>query len=185
MTSPARRPVVVADAGPLIALAKCGHLALLTELFDAVHIPAAVLHEAAGDVRRADAVLIADFGGHFATVHADRDDSVYRALRPRLDEGEAQALSLAKFLRCGALIDERLGRAAAKEQHIPLFGVLGVLLQARRQGLLAQVRPAIDSLREAQYRISDALVRQVLDAAGETHPAEPELQSTPPSPTSR
>ena len=188
MTGSARRPVVVADAGPLIALAKCGHLALLQAVFEAVHIPATVLHEAAGDPRRADAAAVADFAARWATVHPDRDDALYRMLRLRLGEGEAQALSLAQALHCGVLMDERLGRAAATAQRIPLFGVLGVLLQANRLGRLPRVRPAIEALREAHYRLSDALVQHVLAAAGEVSPdpsTPPELPPSPPAPTAR
>lgn len=39
------RPVVVADSGPLIALAGCGQLDLLVAVFDTLHVPQKVLDE--------------------------------------------------------------------------------------------------------------------------------------------
>lgn len=39
---------VVVDAGPIIALAKTGHLALLPQLFDEVSVPERVMAEVSG-----------------------------------------------------------------------------------------------------------------------------------------
>ena len=76
-------------------------------------------------------------------------------------------MSLARAFRCGILIDERRGRAVAMAHNLPLFGVLGVLLQARRSGHLARVEPPVAELLAGGYRLSDALVAAVLRAAGE------------------
>ena len=43
------KPVIVADAGPLIALAKLQQLELLLKLFSAIYLPNAVLLEATRD----------------------------------------------------------------------------------------------------------------------------------------
>jgi len=50
------RPVVVSDAGPLIALAGCGLLDLLPAVFDAVHIPHAVLEGVLLQAKRIDKI---------------------------------------------------------------------------------------------------------------------------------
>jgi predicted nucleic acid-binding protein len=162
------RPAVVADAGPLIALARCRQLPLLTEVFAAIHLPQAVLEEAAIDLARPGARDIAAFAASHAQVHPNRDDALYAELRCHLDEGEAQALSLAHALGCGVLMDERRGRAAARRLNLPLFGVLGVLLTARRAGRLAHVAPILHCLQTNGYRIAPALVAAALEAAGES-----------------
>jgi uncharacterized protein len=110
---------VVCDSGPLIALAICGHLQLLT-LFDAIQLPQAVLEEMTADRSRAGAVDIMVFVEAHAKVHPNRDDAVYVAAAKYLDEGEAQALSLALALGCGLLMDERRGRQAAQRHGISL-----------------------------------------------------------------
>src|SRR5690606_17843572 len=162
------RPVVVSDSGPLIALAGCGELELLAAVFDVLHVPQAVLDETTADRSRPGAADIAAFVQARAQVHADRDDPVYAAAVGHLDEGEAQALSLAHALGCGVLIDERRGRQTAIRQGLPLFGVLGVLLQAKRIGKLERIAPALERMQANGYRVSQALVDAALKLADES-----------------
>jgi predicted nucleic acid-binding protein len=161
------RPVVVSDSGPLIALAGCGHLELLVAVFDAIHIPKAVLDETTKDRSRPGAADIAAFIQAHARVHANRDDAIYAAAIGHLDEGEAQALSLAQALGCGVLMDERRGRQTAIRQGLPLFGVLGVLLQAKRIGQIERIAPVLDRMQSNGYRFSQTLIDTALDLAGE------------------
>ena len=162
------RPVVVSDSGPLIALAGCGQLELLVAVFDVLHVPQAVLDETTADRSHPGAVDIAAFVEARAQVHADRDDPIYAAAVGHLDEGEAQALSLAHALGCGVLMDERRGRQTAIRQGVPLFGVLGVLLQAKRIGKLERIAPALERMQANGYRISQVLIDEALRLAGET-----------------
>jgi len=162
------RPVVVSDSGPLIALAGCGQLELLVAVFDVLHVPQKVLDETTADRSRPGAADIAAYVQARAQVHANRDDAVYAAAVGHLDEGEAQALSLAQALGCGVLMDERRGRQTAIRQGVPLFGVLGVLLQAKRIGKLERIAPALERMQTNGYRISQALIDEALRLAGET-----------------
>jgi predicted nucleic acid-binding protein len=65
-------------------------------------------------------------------------------------------------------MDERRGRQTANRQGVPLFGVLGVLLQAKRIGKLECVLPALEQMQTNGYRISQGLVDAALMLAGET-----------------
>ncbi|MBK6612874.1 DUF3368 domain-containing protein [Ottowia sp.] len=168
MNRPAsKRPVVVSDSGPLIALAGCGHLELLSAVFDQIHVPRVVLDETTADRSRPGADGIAAFVQAHARVHPRRDDARYTAAVSHLDEGEAQALSLAHALGCGVLMDERRGRQTAIRQGVPLFGVLGVLLQAKRTGKIERIAGALDQMQANGYRISRALIDAALKLAGE------------------
>lgn len=164
-----RRPIVVSDSGPLIALAGCGHLELLIDVFDAIHIPQLVLDETTADRSRRGAADIVAFVQAHAQVHPNRNDAIYSAVAQYLDEGEAQALSLARSLGCGVLMDERRGRQAAIRQGLPLFGVLGVLLQAKRIGKLERVAPALERMQLNGYRIAQPLMDEALKLAGEAY----------------
>jgi predicted nucleic acid-binding protein len=84
-----------------------------------------------------------------------------------LDAGEAQALSLANALGCGVLMDERRGRQAATRQGMQLFGVLGVLLQAKRIGEIEHIAPVLELIQSNGYRISKALIDETLKLADE------------------
>jgi predicted nucleic acid-binding protein len=97
------------------------------------------------------------------------DATEYETITEWLHEGESAAIALA--LRLGAdrlLIDEAAGREEAESLGIRCIGLLGILLQAKRNGRLAQVRPVIEKLRtEARFFISRKIEAEVLKVAGE------------------
>jgi len=162
------RPAVVCDAGPLIALAGCGCLELLLAVFGDIHVTQTVLDEVTLDQSRPGAREIADFVATHVRVHPGHSDALHLATIHVLDEGEAQTLSVAHALGCAVLMDERLGRRAAISHGIPLFGVLGVVLQAKRIGKIPCVLPILEAMQRHGYRIASDLVDKVLSLAGET-----------------
>lgn len=165
------KKIIVSDASPLIALAKLDSLELLFCAFSEVHLPYAVFAEATTVIQRIDAQRILMFAERYKNecffIHSDLNDTNHKAFKEVLDEGESQALALATKLNCGILIDERLGRAIASRYSIPVVGVLGVLLKAKEHGKITQVKPLIDSLQQHHYRLSDGVIRIVLQRAGE------------------
>ena len=50
---------------------------------------------------------------------------------------------------------------------LSVIGTLGVLLAAKREGLIAEVRPLVDELARQGFWVSPRLVRQAVLAAGE------------------
>ncbi len=98
-----------------------------------------------------------------------QNQALVTALQRDLDRGEAEGIALA--LELGAdlvLLDEREGRRAAQRLGLRVLGVVGVLLEAKAQGELERVRPALDGLRQvAGFYLSDALYADVLALAGE------------------
>jgi len=77
-------------------------------------------------------------------------------------------LSLAAEIRADRLLlDERAARRVAEALGLSVVGTLGVLLAAKRRGLVAEVRPLIDELVRQGFWVAPRLVKQVLLAAGE------------------
>ena len=91
------------------------------------------------------------------------------ALRQHLGAGEAEAIALA--LEGGAellLMDERLGREAARRVGVRVVGVAGVLLEAKRKRLIPAIKPYLDLLRDVTgFRLGDDVYAQILRDAGE------------------
>ncbi len=161
------KPVVVADTGPLIALAKLDFLSVLNTLFSSVYIPKNVLNEATRQCERSDAKLIATFASESSIPLDDVETDFVVSLRQYLDDGEIQAINHARDFHCGVLMDEKRGRKIAAQYHIPVIGVVGVLLQAKQQGLISDVKTPLKSLIKKEYRLSDKLVVEALRLAGE------------------
>lgn len=160
--------IVVSDASPLIGLSAVGHLDLLRRLYDQVTVPEAVFSEVTEPESGrpgAEAVSEADWiRSRPAADHALIDD-----LQAEVDAGEAEAIALAVEVDADVLlIDERRGRALAARMGLERIGVLGVLVEAKRKDFLPAVEPVLEDLvSEAGFRISAALHRRVLEAAGE------------------
>jgi len=161
--------VVVADAGPLTALARIGRLDLLHELYDAVCVPPVVHAELATDTGKPGAKVLAEaFADEWITVKPVVDAEAVSSISRLLDSGESEAIVLAeqesaRFL----LIDDTRGRRIARGHGIPVVGVAGVLPSAKSRGAVAEVRSMIEALSRSGYRLSPRLVAAVLERAGE------------------
>lgn len=75
---------------------------------------------------------------------------------------------------CLLVMDEALGRWHANARGLEVTGLAGVLIAARRAGIVDGVRPYLERLEENDFRMSDAVVQAVLDDAGETSSSERE-----------
>jgi len=84
-----------------------------------------------------------------------------------LDPGESEALALAIEVHADAvLIDEAVGRANAAKLGLTAIGVLGILLAAKKRGLVAALAPELDRLQAGLgFRVSDQLRADVLRQA--------------------
>ena len=86
-----------------------------------------------------------------------------------VDTGEAEAIALARELRADRLlIDERRGRKLAAQEGISVIGLLGVILLARRNGLIPSARALLLRLDlEAGMYLSLDLRDEALRTVGE------------------
>jgi predicted nucleic acid-binding protein len=159
--------MVVADAGPLIALARTGHLHLLRDILGVVEIPVAVEIELR---------IESDLPGATCLRQAVRVERWLYTCEPRsctsdlslaVGSGEAAAILLAEERKALLLIDDRRGRKAAAERGIVCIGTGRILLEAKRRGLLTHVAPVLSELVECGYRIAPALRERILSLARE------------------
>ncbi|MBN1605164.1 MAG: DUF3368 domain-containing protein, partial [Polyangiaceae bacterium] len=66
-----------------------------------------------------------------------------------------------------AVIDDLQGRRCAESLGISLRGTLGLVLRARRTGVIESAREALDRLRAGGMYLSDRIVSEVLAEVGE------------------
>ena len=156
-------PDVVSNTGPLIALASIDQFDLLRNLFGRILIPPAVRAEVQDET---SAAALTAF--NWIVVRPAQDMLAVQLLREVLDAGESEAIILARELDADlVLIDERAAARKARGIGLQTIGTLGVLLMAKDKGLVAALKPLLDNLRRAGFRMSDDLYVQVLNSAGE------------------
>jgi hypothetical protein len=65
------------------------------------------------------------------------------------------------------ILDDLPARRLAATLGVPVVGTAGVLYAAKQRGLLDAVRPSLDTLRAAGFRLRQDVYEAVLSAAGE------------------
>ncbi len=157
------RPVVVNNT-PLVGLWNLGRLDLLTALFESVVIPSAVEKEflAKGDPGRAEALRASG-----VTTISVRDTRLARGF-VGVDIGEAEVLALGHQLGSSLLlIDDKKARNLAERLGYKVTGTVGVLLAAKKTGLVEAVRPLLSGLQDSGLYLAPNLIEQALLLADE------------------
>lgn len=160
--------IVVTDTSVILNLCAIGQENLLGLLFDTVIAPTAVAEEFQRLASTTPRFRGLGFPA-FIQIMAPASLLVPLTDSRRLQAGEIAALSLAVEKKAEAvLMDELAGRAAASSLGLRTIGLLGVLLNAKRQSLVPALGPLISQLeRDAGFWISSSLRRTVLQVAGE------------------
>lgn len=156
---------VIVNASPLITLFNSQLANLLPQLFGVVEVPPAVWQEVTAHktdlaaqslpntpwIKQTDAISI-------AAIVAAWD----------LGAGESAVLSYAlTHSNHTAIVDDAAARRCAISLNIPTLGTGGVIVLAKRQGIIPSVIEPIESLRSAGLWLSDRLVTLLKQQAGE------------------
>ena len=159
--------MVVANSSVLIHLSRVGRLDLLERIFGRIVIPKAVYRECVVEGRgRPGAEEIAS--APWIEVRSISSEALKRSFMFLLDEGEAEVIVLA--IEAGAdlvILDEREARLVAKSFGLKVTGTLGVLLRAKRLGLVKSMKEELERLKAAGFRLSADLEEKALREAGE------------------
>ncbi|MPZ21453.1 MAG: DUF3368 domain-containing protein [Luteitalea sp.] len=149
----------VSNSSPLIALAAIERLVLLPLLFDSVIIPPAVAFETRRTIPARPAWLY---------VRSLQNQLPAAVLRPTLGDGEREAIALALEASADRVVlDDLPARRVAQELGLNVIGTLGLLLAAKRAGLVDAIRPELDNLVRTGFFLGQQLYEEVLRAAGE------------------
>jgi hypothetical protein len=160
-------PLIVCDTTILLYLGRIGQIGLLPALFDPVWVPETVALELEmGRLLRRDTVDPRDVP--WATL-VSVPQSMIDALPPsRLGPGELAVIAYA-YAHPGSVagLDDLEARRIAEALGLVVAGTLGLLLRAKRAGLVPAVRPLMDALGVEGFRVTPELYRVTLDLADE------------------
>ena len=160
--------IVVADTSVVLNLCRVQHERLLQQTFKRVLVPREVSEEFARltKVKPRFAGLVLPNWIEISSASPSFPPEVVQA---DLDAGESAAIALCLEQQADALlIDESAGRAVANQLGLRVVGIVGILINAKNDGLISSVTVLLGRLeREANFWISTELRRQVLQLAGE------------------
>lgn len=160
--------MIVSNTTPISNLIHIDRISVLTELFGAVYIPEAVADEVN--------VVFSSCEEWQKCVESKQiimqpiSNTIFvKQLTPFLHQGEAEAicLSLEKKAKL-CLIDDKDARVIAQLNNLQVTGTLGILLKAKKTGLISSVKQLIDRLRaEHHFWIKEDMYQKVLHIAKE------------------
>lgn len=159
---------VVSDSSPIISCARAGKLHLIRDIYSKIIIPPAVYRE-----------IVIDGFGKPGDSEIDSGISVWLEiiepsfkglidiLNHNFGEGESEAIALAKELDAYLLIDEIKAMNEAKRRGIGILSTLIMLLEAKKIGMISNVKSELDELLASGFRCSAALYEKILILSNE------------------
>lgn len=146
-------PLVV-DSTCLIGLELIEKLEILPALFQPVLAPSQVVTE---------------FGSAptWLMIQDPTNRPLLAALALSVDDGEAAALALAIERSHRVGLDDLKARKLAAQLGIPIIGTVGILVEAKRAGLIPWLTPLLAELNQQGFRLSEDVRKEALRLAGE------------------
>ncbi|MDD2556335.1 MAG: DUF3368 domain-containing protein [Syntrophaceticus sp.] len=161
--------IVISDTTPILSLIKIDRLKILEELYKKIIIPKAVYDELIINIDYQDEIDIIKRCTFIQIENVEENLSVVLLQRElKLDRGESEAIVLAKNINADLIIiDERKARRIAKDVGLKVTGTLGILVEAKQQGLIKELKSLLDELMDNNIRISRKLYMEILNLVEE------------------
>lgn len=158
-------PKVVSNTTPIISLLKLNSLHIMQQLYTQIYIPLAVYNEI-------EAGKSKEFYTDLSKINWINIIEIHDKLAVKyfldLDAGEAEAIVLATEINAELIIlDEKLGRFHAKHADLIVTGTIGVLIKAKKAGLVKNIKPLLDELTDKNVWISPQFKKKILKIVGE------------------
>lgn len=161
--------LIISDTTPIISLIKIGKLDILNSMYGDIIIPVAVYNELVSNPLMKNEVETVK-KSKFLKVTKVENLFAVKLLQKQLNlgAGESEAIVLSDSLKADLLvIDEKKARGVAENMGIAITGTLGILVDAKRQNRLKELKPLLDNMIINNIRISDKLYNDVLELVNE------------------
>lgn len=158
--------VVIVNTSPLFYLHRLGCLNILEKLYGEIVIPGAVVDELNEGKKVGEDVP--EITNYKWIKVKDVTIPAFIKIISDLGQGEAEVLALAcEEKKPLVIIDDEIARKIAKLQGIKLTGTAGVLLKAKTNNYIPEIKPVLEKLREVGFYLSDRVIAEVLKISGE------------------
>lgn len=157
---------LVFNASPLIVLAKSDLIDRLLPLANQIWIPQAVADEIRNVKSSTDPASLW-LAGKNSLIHPQTQISPF-VLAWDLGAGESEVISVTeKISGSTAVLDDLSARRCAQAMDIQLTGTLGLILLAKRKGLIPSASSALDAVAAAGMFVTQHHLDAIRIAAGE------------------
>jgi len=86
----------------------------------------------------------------------------------QIDKGEASAIALAiEFSDSVVILDDYKARKLAESLGIQIIGTIGIIIKAKRGGVIESIKPFLQKMRQTDFRISEEIEKRALEESGE------------------
>ena len=158
---------VVVNTTPLIALSHVGQLDILKKLYGEIIIPKAVYRELSAKTESICKKAV-DRSLEWIRVENIKNQMAKTMYKTQLHDGEVEVMILSKEIAADVvIIDDANAKKHAKYLGLPVTGTLGVLIKAKREGLINELKPILYQMTENGIYISQSLIELCLKQVGE------------------
>ncbi len=156
----------VINASPLVFLTRGNHIELLKHFADRIYVPEPVAKEIRAKGSQDISSKVLDKTSWLEVVPSSVVPDIIGDWG--LGPGESSVLAMA-YDNPGfeAIIDDLSGRKCAAFLQIPLRGTLGIILTAKKRGLIPEARPVLEELIHCGLYLSKTIVDESLKRVGE------------------
>ncbi len=148
--------IIISDTSCLILLDKIEQIDLLKSLSKQVYITEEIKKEFGRELP------------DWIQIKSPSNKKYQKLIEIDLDKGEAGALALSLDIENSiVLIDDLKGRKYAEKLNINFSGTLGLLLKAKNCGIIKELKPVIERIKNTNFRFSDSLLKRLIIEAGE------------------
>ncbi len=159
--------IVVVNSRALIGLARIRELEILQQLYGLIYVSAPVYNEIVVDGKDMPGAREIRTG-EWIQKKEIKEMTTFQILQIDLDPGEAGTIVVAIELNADlTILDEVAARRMGNHMGLNIIGTIGVLIDAKKLGIIANVKSYMDRLREAEFWISDNLYKEIIQRKGE------------------
>lgn len=147
---------VISNTSCLIVLQKIDELDLLHKVYGKIVTTPQVIAELGIDTP------------DWIEIKSVSDPREQQILELIVDEGEASAIALAmEYQESLLILDDYKARKIAEKSGLRITGTIGVIIKAKKRGIIDSVRFYLDKISDTDFRITKELINKALKEAGE------------------
>lgn len=153
---------VIVNSTPLIALCHVNQLEVLKSIYGEVTIPQAVYNEISA---KQDSICKKQVDAALSWIHVEsiQNEMAKTMYKIQLHEGEVEVMILAKETEADlVIIDDSNAKKHARYLDLTVTGTLGVLIKAKNDGYISELKPLLKEMVTKNIYLSDKVIQMCL-----------------------